>query len=75
MSRKPATELWPDLFGGLTDGQRREVVRNLAWSMPDETQPSRVEVVDMVQYVAGKLSNAEYARRCSRRDARSAARR
>ena len=75
MSRKHATQICPDLFVGLTDTQRRAVVRNLAWSMPDEAEPSRAEVIDMVQYVAGTLSNAEYARRCSRRDARSAARR
>ncbi|GAW54771.1 hypothetical protein [Nocardioides sp. PD653] len=68
MTKRTAAGLWPDLFTGLTMSQRAAVLRNLTWSMPDENEPSREEVSDMVRYVTGELTNAEYARRCSRRD-------
>lgn len=68
MNKRTAADIWPDLFTGLTVSQRAAVLHNLAWSMPDENEPSRDEVSDMVQYVIGDLTNAEYARRCSRRD-------
>lgn len=68
MNKRTTAELWPDLFTGLTATQRAAVVHNLAWSMPDENEPSREEVRDMVRYVTGELTNAEYARRCSLRD-------
>lgn len=67
--RRSVIELWPELFAGLTAGQRDEVVGNLAWSLPDEAQPSRAEVDDMVAYVTGQLTKTEYAHRCADRDA------
>jgi hypothetical protein len=60
------TVRWPELFVGLTPGQRRTVVRNLAHAHPDGMEPTRAEVDDMVQYVVGEITQAEYARRCSR---------
>ena len=65
MSRNVAAR-WPELFVGLTPGQRRTVVRNLARAHPDGTPPTRTEVDDMVQYVVGEITPTEYARRCSR---------
>jgi hypothetical protein len=44
---------WPELFVGLTPGQRHAVVRNLARSQPVGMEPGRAEVDDMVQYVIG----------------------
>lgn len=58
---------WPDLFVGLTPGQRHAVVRSLARSQSGGALPTRTEVDDMVQYVVGEISDAEHARRCSRR--------
>jgi hypothetical protein len=70
MSRFSVTARWPDLFVGLTPGQRRTVVRNLARSWHDGWEPTRSDVDDLVQYVVGEISEAEYARRRSaRRDA------
>ncbi|WP_300640684.1 hypothetical protein [Nocardioides sp.] len=69
MSRNVAAQ-WPELFVGLTPGQRRTVVRNLARAYPAGAPPTRVEVDDMVQYVVGEITPTEYQRRCSR--ARSA---
>lgn len=59
-----AVTRWPELFVGLTAGQRRTVARNLAHKHPDRRGPSRAEVDAMVQYVVGEISQAEYARRC-----------
>lgn len=66
MSRLSVTVQWPELFVGLTPGQRRTVVRNLAQTYPEGREPTRAEVDDMVQYVVGEITPNEYARRCSR---------
>lgn len=61
---------WPDLFVGLTPGQRSAVVRKLAQSHGEShggALPTRSEVDDMVQYVVGEINDVEHARRCSRR--------
>jgi len=67
---RSVTVRWPELFVGLTAGQRHAVVRNLARSQPDGMEPTRAEVDNMVQYVVGEISDAEYARRCSGRGTR-----
>jgi hypothetical protein len=67
MSRPSVVGRWPDLFVGLAPGQRHAVVRNLARSHQGGSQPTRAEVDNMVQYVVGEISDAEYARRCSGR--------
>lgn len=61
---RSATARWPELFVGLTPGQRQTVVRNLARTQPNGS-PTRTEVDDMVQYVVGEITQPEYARRCS----------
>lgn len=66
MNCRSVTVQWPELFVGLTPGQRRTVVRNLAHVRPDGREPTRAEVDDMVQYVVGEITPTEYARRCSR---------
>lgn len=66
MSRLSVTVQWPELFVGLTPGQRRTVVRNLAQTHPEGREPTRAEVDDMVQYVVGEITPDEYVRRCSR---------
>ncbi len=58
-----ATATWPELFVGLTSGQRRTVVRNLAHTHPRGSGPTRTEVEDMVQYVVGEITQSEYLRR------------
>lgn len=65
MSNSVTTQ-WPELFVGLTPGQRRTVVRNLAGAHPDGIEPTRAEVDDMVQYVVGEITPTEYVRRRSR---------
>lgn len=62
---------WPDLFVGLTPGQRSAVVRSLAQSYGGGTLPTRSEVDDMVQYVVGEISDVEHARRRSCRATRT----
>lgn len=66
MNCRSVTVRWPDLFVGLTPGQRRTVVRNLAHADPEGREPTRAAVDDMVQYVVGEITQAEYVRRCSR---------
>jgi hypothetical protein len=66
MNCRSVTVRWPELFVGLTPGQRRTVVRNLAHAHPDGRGPTRAEVDDMVQYIVGEITQPEYARRCSR---------
>lgn len=65
MNCRIATAKWPELFVGLTPGQRRTVVRNLAHAHPTGSGPTRAEVDDMVQYVVGEITQTEYVRRCS----------
>lgn len=65
MSRRSVMQ-WPELFVGLTSGQRRTVVRNLAQTYPEGREPTRAEVDDMVQYVVGEITPDEYVQRCSR---------
>jgi hypothetical protein len=65
--RRPSVAVrWPDLFVGLTSGQRQTVVRSLARSHRGGAQPTRTEVDNMVQYVVGEITEAEYARRGAR---------
>lgn len=65
MSIRSITVQWPELFIGLTPGQRGTVVRNLAEAYGESGQPTRAEVDDMVQYVVGEITPKEYGRRCS----------
>lgn len=66
MSRLNVTVQWPELFVGLTPGQRRTVVRNLAQTYPEGREPTRAEVDDRVQYIVGEITPNEFVRRCSR---------
>ncbi|MEV5003936.1 hypothetical protein [Nocardioides sp. LML1-1-1.1] len=65
MSGRSVTAQWPELFVGLTPGQRGTVVRNLAQAHGEGREPTRAEVDDMVQYVVGEITPTEYVRRCS----------
>lgn len=65
MSIRSITVQWPELFIGLTPGQRGTVVRNLAQAYGKGGEPTRAEIDDMVQYVVGEITPKEYARRCS----------
>lgn len=59
------TTRWPDLFVGLTPGQRRLVVLKLDEEVAGDQAPTRDEVDDMVQYVVGEITEAEYIQRRS----------
>lgn len=63
MSRRSVMQ-WPELFVGLTPGQRHSVVRHLAQTRPHGSEPTRAEVDATVQYVVGEITLNEYARRC-----------
>lgn len=63
MNRRSVMQ-WPELFVGLTPGQRHAVVRHLARTCPDCSEPTRAEVDATVQYVVGEITLNEYARRC-----------
>jgi len=64
MNRRSVMQ-WPELFVGLTPGQRHSVVRHLAKTCPAGREPTRAEVDATVQYVVGEITPSEYARRCS----------
>ncbi|GAB7007724.1 hypothetical protein JCM18899A_51990 [Nocardioides sp. AN3] len=56
---------WPELFVGLTPGQRHAVVRHLAQTCPAGHEPTRDDVDATVQYIVGEITPSEYARHCS----------
>lgn len=55
---------WPELFVGLTPGQRHAVARHLAQTCPPGHQSTRSEIDATVQYVVGEITHDEYALRC-----------
>lgn len=62
---RSVTARWPELFVGLTPGQRRLVVLKLDEADTGGQTPTRDEVDDMVQYVVGEITQAEYVQRRS----------
>lgn len=54
---------WPELFVGLTPGQRQSVAHHLAQTRPPGHESTRSETDATVQYVVGEITHDEYALR------------
>lgn len=54
---------WPELFDGLEHEVRSIVVASLANSALEGAEPSRDDIVDMIEYATGQITAAEYHRR------------
>lgn len=54
---------WPELFDGLDEQQRWNVVQSLAAAWHEGWEPNREDVENLTNYVAGRIDHPEYARR------------
>ena len=55
-------ERYPDLFEGLTEEQRRNVVQPLASSWLEGDNPTREDVALLIDYELGRITAEEYDR-------------